>query len=164
MMLILLAALLLALLAAILGANWALPLAAGLAAIALASLPSGTAPLPGTSVHHVDAHLCWLKAAVTLHVEKSDNVYRVALDLSLQRPNPCYQVKAVTVQAKGADILIEIQGASPPPGTLCIQVVPPPLKVHREVTVVEPPASVTLRLWDETSGAACNTHTKLHRG
>ena len=162
MILVLLAALLLALLIAAFGARGAVLLAALAAAIMLASLSPG--PPPSSVAREIEAHLCWLKATATLRIEENSDGYKVAIDLLLQRPNPCYRVEAVTVQPQGAAILVEIRGASPPPGTFCIQVVPPPIHIHEDVAMREKPEAIILSLRDETSGAACSTRIQLRGG
>ncbi len=50
------------------------------------------------------------------------------VDITVQRPNPCYRVALAGYRASGKTLIVELTAKGPAPGTYCIEVVPPPFK------------------------------------
>jgi len=155
----LLALLLLLVLSAVVLARDPLAAAALLAILILplwaaASIATYTAEYSEVEIQH-HAKLCWLHTTTHVEMVQKDGLYTVKLTLSLQPPDPCHRILSVESISTDGEILVRIVGASPPPGTLCAQVLPEPV-IHTETFTLETEPHITLLFTDNTTGQRCS--------
>ena len=104
-------------------------------------------------------HACWLTAKV--EANWSNGV--LELSYVLQPPNPCHRVYGVAVNYdpdQGA-VVLTVEGESPPQGTYCIQVLPPPVTGHGRVHGVREVRKIIVVLHDRAAGRTCRAEALL---
>ena len=125
--------------------------------VALLSLQLGA----GTATGHGSAvlHACWLTAKV--EANWSGGVLEVSY--VLQPPDPCHTVTGVSLSydRETRSLVLSVEGESPPRGTYCVQVLPPPVTGHGTVHDADGVARVVLVLRDRATGRTCRAEARL---
>ncbi len=125
--------------------------------VALLSLQMGAV----TATGHGSAalHACWLTARV--EANWSNGV--LDFTYSLQPPDPCHTVTGVSASYDQAShsLVLVVEGESPPRGTYCIQVLPPPVTGRGSIHGVDAVERVVLVLHDGATGRTCRAEARL---
>ena len=106
--------------------------------------------------------LCQLHVRVDVAVqEEKPGLYIARLGAVLQPPDPCHHVLAAHASGHGSRIVLRVEAESPPPGTFCVQVLPPPLRYTWSLRLAEKPEEVLVVVHDRGSGMTCSGVVRL---
>ena len=78
-----------------------------------------------TATKH-NINMTWIPSHISISYIWTNNGLKV--NIIIKRPNPCYTITLVGYRVYKKILIIELKAKAPPPGTYCIQVIPPPFK------------------------------------